>query len=149
MDKNYKKRQISVSWHAFKPQRAKTYLLICAPKDHSDQTAHSRSLFRVIVVHLKKLSILSYLKYAQWRFWSDCANAQADQNLRWALVPVVTSDVAASFSFQDQCQISCLDLQVQCQQEILWQEAEVTLNLPWIIMVALHFPPIAGLPVQL
>ena len=28
--------------------------------------------------------ILGYPKCAQWRFWSDCANAQADLNLRWA-----------------------------------------------------------------
>ena len=33
---------------------------------------------------LKKLWILGYPKGAQWRFWSDCANAQSDLNLRWA-----------------------------------------------------------------
>ena len=32
----------------------------------------------------KQLCILGYLKCAQWRFWSACANAQADLNLRWA-----------------------------------------------------------------
>ena len=32
----------------------------------------------------KKLCILGYQKGAQWRFWSDCANAQADLNLLWA-----------------------------------------------------------------
>ena len=35
-------------------------------------------------VSMKKLCILGYPKCAQWRFWSDCANAQADLNLRWA-----------------------------------------------------------------
>ena len=32
----------------------------------------------------KHLCILGYTKCALWRFWSDCANAQADLNLRWA-----------------------------------------------------------------
>ena len=33
---------------------------------------------------MKKRRILGYPKCAQWRFWSDCANAHADLNLRWA-----------------------------------------------------------------
>ena len=33
---------------------------------------------------MKLLHILGYPKCAQWRFWSDCANAQSDLNLRWA-----------------------------------------------------------------
>ena len=36
------------------------------------------------VDRMKKLCILGYSKCAQWRFWSDCANAQSDQNLRRA-----------------------------------------------------------------
>ena len=36
-------------------------------------------------------------KFAQWRFWSDCANAQADLNLRWAHMSKGTfSDVLAN-----------------------------------------------------
>ena len=61
----------------------KTYLLTCAPNEDSDQTAHPRSLIRVSVVRMKKLCLFGYPKCAQWRFWSDCANAQADLNLLW------------------------------------------------------------------
>ena len=44
--------------------------------------------------------ILCLLKCVQWRFWSDCANAQADLNLRWAHMSTGTfSDVAAQMSF--------------------------------------------------
>ena len=32
----------------------------------------------------KKHCVLGYPKCTKWRFWSDCANAQADLNLRWA-----------------------------------------------------------------
>ena len=44
-------------------------------------------LIRVVVVlMIYNLCILSYPKCAQWRFWSDCANAQADLNLQWAYI---------------------------------------------------------------
>ena len=66
------------------PQREKTYLLTYAPNEDSNQPAHPRSLIRVFVVRMNKLCILGYPKRAQWRFWSDCANAQADLNLRKA-----------------------------------------------------------------
>ena len=49
---------------------------------------YPRSLIRVFVVRMKKLCLLGYPKCAQWRFWSDCANAQSDLNLRWALMSV-------------------------------------------------------------
>ena len=38
----------------------------------------------VFVLLMKELCILGYPKYALWRFWSDCAFAQSDQNLHWA-----------------------------------------------------------------
>ena len=66
------------------PQRQKTYRLTCAPKKDSDQPAHPRSLIKVFVVRMKKLCIPGYPKCVQGRFWSGCANVQADQNLRWA-----------------------------------------------------------------
>ena len=53
-----------------------------APNEDINQPAHQRSLTRVFAVHMKKLCMLGYPKCAQWRFWSDCANAQADLNLR-------------------------------------------------------------------
>ena len=40
----------------------------------------------------------AYPKGAQWRFWSACANAQADLNLRWAHMSKGTlSDILARF----------------------------------------------------
>ena len=50
------------------------------------QPLYSRCLITVFVVRMKKLCTLGCPKRAQWRFWSDCANAQADLNLRWAHV---------------------------------------------------------------
>ena len=41
------------------------------------------SLIRGFVVRRNFVS-LDIQKYAQWRFWSDCANVQADLNLCWA-----------------------------------------------------------------
>ena len=67
-----------------------------APNEDSDQPARPRSLIRVFVGRMKKLCTLGYPKCAQRRFWSDCANAQADLNLRWAHMSDGTfSDVVA------------------------------------------------------
>ena len=44
----------------------------------------SPSLIRVFAVHLKEAWDLSYPLSAQWRLWSDWADAQADLSLRWA-----------------------------------------------------------------
>ena len=47
-------------------------------------------------VHMKNVCILDYPKCAQGRFWSDCADAQSDLNLRWAQMSEGTfSDVSA------------------------------------------------------
>ena len=78
----------------YEQQREKTYLLVCAPNDASNQPAPPRSLIRGFFVRLKKLCIRGYTKCVQWRFWSDCANAQSDLNLHWARMSVGTfSDV--------------------------------------------------------
>ena len=61
----------------------KTYLLTCAPNEDSDEPAHPRSLIIVFVVRVVLRCILGYPKCAQWRFWSDCVNVQADLNLLW------------------------------------------------------------------
>ena len=67
----------------YEQQREKAYRWIYAPIDDSDQSAHPHSLIRVFVVRVKKLCVLGYPKCSQWRFWSDCADAQVDLNLRW------------------------------------------------------------------
>ena len=72
------RRRLFPWWSSNEPKHEKTYLLTY----DSNPPAYPRSLIRVFVVHTKKLCILGYPKCAQWRFWSDCANAQADLNLR-------------------------------------------------------------------
>ena len=79
-------------------QREETYLLTCAPTEDLNQPTHPHSLIRVFAVRMRKLYILGYPKCAQWRFWSDCANVQSDQNLRWAHMFIGTfSDISARF----------------------------------------------------
>ena len=68
----------------YKPRIRKTYLLIYAPNENSNQPTHPHCLIRVFVFRLKKVFILYYPKCAQWWFWSACANVQADLNLHWA-----------------------------------------------------------------
>ena len=58
--------------------------LTWAPNVDLDQPAHPRSLIRDFIVSMKRLCINGYPKCTQWRFWSDCANAPADLNLRRA-----------------------------------------------------------------
>ena len=53
----------------------------CAPSKDSDQPGHPPSLMRVFTVHMKKPWVLSYPLSAQWRLWSDWADAQADLSL--------------------------------------------------------------------
>ena len=45
------------------------------------------SLIRVFADHTKKPRVLSYPLSAQWRLWSDWADAQADLSLHWAHMP--------------------------------------------------------------
>ena len=44
---------------------------------------HGPSLIRVFAVRMKKAWVLSYPLSAQWRLWSNWADAQADLSLRW------------------------------------------------------------------
>ena len=82
-------------------QRQETRHLTCVPNKDSNQPVHLHSLIRAFVVRIKKLCILGYPKYAQWRFWSDCAHSQADLNVRSAPTSKGTfPDVSAHF-----CQI--------------------------------------------
>ena len=59
-----------------------------------------RYLTTVFVVRMKNFCSLGYPKCVQWRFWSDCANAQAGLNLYWVRMSEDTiSDVAAHFDY--------------------------------------------------
>ena len=98
------------------------------PSVESDQTvnayanlnlhdAHVRSLRSILsffVVGMKKLCILGYQKCAQWRFWSDCMNAQTYLNFHWAhITEGMFSDVTADLETQhcleptEYCNMNC------------------------------------------
>ena len=78
---------LHMSWGTFfsnEPAHVKTYKLVCAPSEGSDQHGHPPSLILVFAVRMKKALVLTYPLSAQWRLWSDWANGQADLSLRWA-----------------------------------------------------------------
>ena len=71
-----------------------------APNEDSNQSSHPCSLIKVPVVRVKKLYIFGYPKCAQWIFRSDCANAQADLNLRWSYMSDGTlSDITVQITY--------------------------------------------------
>ena len=88
-------RWLSYRKHMSHTMRKCTFLT-CAPKEDSNQPAHP------CIVCIKKLSTLSYPIYTQWRFWSDCANAQSDLNLRCAHMPKGTFSDTASHTMNMQ-----------------------------------------------
>ena len=58
--------------------------MACALSKDSDQPGHLPSLIKVFAVCMKNAWVLSYPLSAQWRIWSDWADAQADLSLCWA-----------------------------------------------------------------
>ena len=72
----------------FGPAHDKTYKMVRAPSEESDQTGHPPSLIRVFVVRMKKVWFLSDPLGAQRRLRSVWAEAQADLSLRWAHMPL-------------------------------------------------------------
>ena len=83
LNRNVRKRTF---WHV-RPAKTQISLRICA-------------VWPVFVVRMKKLCILGYPKCVQWRFWSDCANAQADLNFRWPHMSKVTFPYVEAYSFR-------------------------------------------------
>ena len=89
----------------------------CAPSQDSDQPGHPPSVIRVFAVHMKKAWVLSYQLSAQWRLWSDWADAQADLSLCWAhtLFFWFCHVVAQIFSFRIFWFPNCVVLSVRCR----------------------------------
>ena len=50
--------------------------MVCAPSEDADQPGHPPSLIRVFAVSMKKAWVLSYPLSAEWRLWSDWADAR-------------------------------------------------------------------------
>ena len=106
----------------YEHQREKMYLLTCVPKEDSKQPTLSGSLISVFVVRMKKLCILGYPKCAQWRFWSDCANAQSDLNLHWVHM------FEGTFSFW-----RCVDIGRPLRKRLLTETHLFLLNISTVI----------------
>ena len=91
------------SMHVYlqEPQRQETYLHTRAPSEDSDQPAHSRSLIRIFTGRiLDSQGYKVFFSCRQRRLCSDCADAQAYLNLRWAHWSEVTfSSVAVYLSY--------------------------------------------------
>ena len=68
------------------------------PSKDADQPGHLPSLIRVFTVHMKKHWALNYIMSAQWRLWSDWADAQADPSLCWGHIVLVLSWGGSYFS---------------------------------------------------
>ena len=68
----------------FEMPHDKTNKMASAPSETSDQPGHPPSLIRGFTVCMKKPWVLSYWFSTQQRLWSDWADAQSDQSLRWA-----------------------------------------------------------------
>ena len=56
-----------------------------------------RPVWSVFAVHMKNHWVLGYPYSAQWRLWSDWADAQADLSLRWARSCFVVLSWGGSF----------------------------------------------------
>ena len=74
------------------------YVWTCAPREDSDQPAHSRSLIRIFTGCILDSQGCKDSSCGQRRLWSDCADAQADLSLRWALMSEGMFHVAFQFS---------------------------------------------------
>ena len=61
-----------------------TNKMACAPSEDSDQPGHPHSLIRVFAVRFMGSLGPKLSSGAQWRLWSDRADAQADLSLGWA-----------------------------------------------------------------
>ena len=59
------------------------------PSEDSDQPGHPPSLIRVFAVRSMGSLGPKLSSCGQWRLWSDWADAQADQSLRWVLSHIV------------------------------------------------------------
>ena len=103
----------------FEPPREKMCHMTCAPIEDSNQSAHPHGLVRLFFVRMNTLCILGDPKCVQWRFWSDCANAQADLNLRWAHIKGTFSDDAVHLHCFVCCNILNIFFSFRCGDPLI------------------------------
>ena len=63
-----------ILWQMSCNVRKCTFWYVCPTK--TQISLHIYTVWSVFAVHRKELCTLGYLKYAQWRFWSDCVNVR-------------------------------------------------------------------------
>ena len=101
----------------------------CAPREDSDQPGHPPSLISVLAVRMKKPRVLSYPLSAQWRFWSDWADSQADPSLHWMHIHFVDFVMSWLISIS---QVRLLPLVLRSLQQLwlqsLWDECRDVLS---------------------
>ena len=104
-------------------------------------------VWTVFVVRMMKLGILGYLSCAQGRFWSGCANAQADLNLRWAhMYEATLPDVAVQIICNFLCSsiygmASCCaeTINAVCSHNCVRCSAKISLfDFDYVIMQCVH-----------
>ena len=84
---------------ADEPPHDKTNKMTFVASEDTDQPEHQPSLIRVFAVCIKKAWVLSYPLSAQWRLWSDWADAKADLSLRWAHVILLVLSCGGSIMY--------------------------------------------------
>ena len=94
--------------------------MTCAPSEDSDQLGHPPSLIRVSAVRMNKHWALNYILSAQWRLWSDWADAQADLSLRWPHMSFCWFCRAAVLS----CGVSFMLFHDRSNNLTLWMESQ-------------------------
>ena len=115
------------------------------PSYMCNKPAHLGSLIRVFHVRMQKFCILGCPKCAQGRFWSDCANAQADLNLRWAHTCEGTfPDVDLNLRWAHTCEgtFPNVDLNLRWAHTCEGTFPDVALNLRWAHTCEGTFPDV-------
>ena len=72
------------------PQRRKRNLRMCASSKDSDRPPHLCRLIRIFTRRILVSHVCKVSSHVQQRRWSDCADAQADLNLRLVLMSTDT-----------------------------------------------------------
>ena len=93
------KRELVALPVVFEPAHDKINKMTCAPNEDLGQLGHPPSLIRVFPVRMKKHWAFNYLLSAQWRLWSDWADAQADLSLHLAHVILLVLSCGGLFLF--------------------------------------------------
>ena len=91
-----------------------------------------------LLVRVKKHLILCYPKCDQWRFWSDCASAQADLNLCWACLSEETFSALLLIIFYTVILFSLQNSETFYTRCLLLKYDNDTLIFPFVLIIISH-----------